>query len=68
MTPLQGCSGESSHWNNWALWKRRDSGNIKFLYSSDTHINKLVCCFLLLLQLYSRHSYNILLLNSAVVS
>ena len=52
ITHLAGCSGEFSHWNNWAQWKRQDSGNMKFLYSSDTHIHKFVC------KLHSGHSYN----------
>ena len=64
MTPLPDCSGESSYWNNGTLWKRQDSGNMKFLCSSDTPIHKFACYFLLLLELHFiiRH------LNSAVVS
>ena len=38
MTPLPGCSGESSDCNNGTLCKRQDKGSMKFLCSSDTPI------------------------------
>ena len=64
MTPLPGCSGESSDCNNGTLCKRQDKGNMKFLCSSDTPIHKFVCFFLLLLELqFIIHHLNLSLVS-----